>query len=156
MIDPVARLVVRLQHASPAVRVAAARALVGLGDTASSAAPALTVALTDSHWMVAVTAAEALGHMGSAVATSVPALCKALGHPDWNVRRAAAEALGNLPEVDTHSLKAIEERSRHDTSPEVRGACKAALHWSRARLARSAKAQVTPLLPPGPLKNLLS
>jgi HEAT repeat protein len=154
--NTVARLIRDLTDDSPTVRVAAARELKGLGESASSAVPALVAALSDAHWLVAATAASALGHIGTVADSAVHSLTGALGHPDGHVRRAAAKAVGNILEVDGHALKALEERSSSDTSPEVRDAAAAALEQCRAKFANSPTALYAPLLPPGTVRKLLS
>jgi HEAT repeat protein len=154
--DDVDRLIQRLSHESLSLRVTAARELGATGASARAAVPALTAALLDAQWLVAAVAAEALGRIGIAALTAVPALVETLGHHDWRVRKSAVQALRDLPDIDSDAVSAIEEHSRRDRSPEVRTACKAALDRCRTTLASSPRAQVAPLLPPGPLVRLIS
>jgi HEAT repeat protein len=74
-------------------RLAAIRALQGMGDNARPAVPALSGALGDQDVRVRQAAAAALGELGTVARDAVPDLNLALKDPDDAVRRAASDAL---------------------------------------------------------------
>jgi HEAT repeat protein len=139
-------LINRLSHESPTVRVAAARELGASRPATGAAVRALTDALRDPDWLVAAAAAGSLGKIGHAAGSSASALVMTLGHPDPAVRRSAEDAMGGIEEVDHDALRAMEERSATDASPEVRDACAASLRLCRAGLIENPKARIAPLL----------
>ena len=89
---PALTAIVENKAAGPG-RLAACRALGGIGPGAKAAAPALAAALQDSGWNDRDAAAEALGRIHADVDTSAAALIAALRDTDQRVRVVAARAL---------------------------------------------------------------
>lgn len=78
----------------PAVRIAAATGLAGMGSAAASAAESLGKALHDVDADVRVSVAQALAAIGSSASAANAALASALADPSPAVRAAAATAIG--------------------------------------------------------------
>ena len=90
----VERLIKKLQHENPEVRVNAAEALGSIGEGAKDAVPALIQALQDQNKDVRWNAVEALRRIGSL--DTVSALIQVLQDADSDVRSIAAVALGEM------------------------------------------------------------
>ncbi|NEQ20796.1 MAG: HEAT repeat domain-containing protein, partial [Microcoleus sp. SIO2G3] len=101
------------------VRWRAASALGEIGAEASSAVPALTMALQDEDEYIRRIAAYALGKIGLEAASAVPDLIAALQDTDRNLRLVAAYALGKIgPEASSAVPNLI--TALQDTNAEVR------------------------------------
>lgn len=98
--------VVSDRGAGPA-RLAAARALGGIGHEAEPAVEALVEALADPQWDARDSAAEALGMIGRGEALSVSALTTAARDPDPILRMSCARALGRLKSSRPESIECL-------------------------------------------------
>ena len=108
-----------LDHDDTEIRVAAAKALGGMG--APEVVSFLAHALRDSEWEVRSMAAKSLGRLREPQA--IPALERALTDRAWWVRCNAAEALAELGAVGVATLKRIvatnEDPFARDISQQV-------------------------------------
>ncbi|CAN5253549.1 hypothetical protein BH11PLA2_BH11PLA2_30470 [soil metagenome] len=86
-------LIENTRHRFPATRLRACKSLGKLGETASTALPALTLSLDDADPKVREAAAAAIGQLG---VVAIPTLSGMLTHPDKYVRRHAVWGLGKI------------------------------------------------------------
>jgi len=143
---PALRAVVENRAAGPG-RLAACRALGGIGPNAKAAAPALAKALQDSGWNDRDAAAEALGRIHADVDTSTAALLAALHDADQRVRGVSARALGRLRSADAKIVAALAAALKDDDA-NVRAAAAMALQEigprAKAAVAELEKAAAAP------------
>src|SRR5471032_674311 len=91
--EPLPELIEQARHRFPATRMRAIKALGKLGTEASTALPALTIALDDADAKVREAAAASIGQLGP---VALPSLGSMLSHPDKYIRRHAVWALAKL------------------------------------------------------------
>jgi HEAT repeat protein len=91
--EPLPDLIESTRHRFPATRLRAIKSLGKMGETASTALPALATSLDDPDPKVREAAAAAIGQLG---VISVTVLTEMLNHPDKYVRRHAVWGLGKL------------------------------------------------------------
>jgi HEAT repeat protein len=89
------------------LRETAALRLMGLGETARSAIPALVGVLSDPHEDVRMCAAQALGDVGQGDPRAFDALVRALGDPARQVWHAAAISLAYLDSANSRTAAAL-------------------------------------------------
>ncbi|MEB3216627.1 MAG: HEAT repeat domain-containing protein [Nostocales cyanobacterium 94392] len=94
--DVVSTLIKVLQSENVEARIAAARALGGMGTQAKIAEAALTVALYDKEPRVRYSAASAIANLGGDTKNAFPVLVKALEDESKWIRHDAAYALSNI------------------------------------------------------------
>lgn len=123
-LDPLLRL---LKEGRPEARVAAARALGGVGDPQSG--PALVEALDDYSWAVRAQAARAIGRLRWAEAA--PRLAARLGDPVWWVRHHAGYALGALGSDGRRTLEAVARANRDRFATDMAAEVLETLEWER-------------------------
>jgi HEAT repeat protein len=90
--ERIQKLIRRLKHVDPVVRLHAGVALGDMGPAAVEAVPALLELLTGENVSDRKLAALALGYIGPAARGALPALTQALRDADEGVRRMAAVA----------------------------------------------------------------
>lgn len=98
------------------IRCAAARALGGIGDTASSAAPALRLASKDAHSQVRKAAIRALAQIVPDDPETIEVLMAAARDEDPTVREVVGEVIGPVREMALHPLLAL----LADSQPVIR------------------------------------
>jgi HEAT repeat protein len=89
-------LIQSLTNDQPEMRLAAIRALAGMGTRARPAIPALAAAVGDADPRVRVAAIQTLGGMGTAARPVADTLRRAMNDDNADVRHAAGDALLNL------------------------------------------------------------
>jgi HEAT repeat protein len=90
------KLIQRLQHPDPVVRLHAGVVLGGMGPSAAEAVPALAALLGAEAAQDRKMAALTLGYIGPAAAVAVPALTQALDDSDPVVGQMARLALSRV------------------------------------------------------------
>lgn len=90
--ERIQKLIKRLKHVDPAVRLHAGVALGDLGAQAVEAVPALSALLDSDNVSDRKLAALALGYIGAPARSALPALRRALQVGDDSLRRIAAAA----------------------------------------------------------------
>jgi HEAT repeat protein len=123
-VDPLSRLV---KEGRPEARVAAARALGGIGDR--TAAPVLIEALDDYTWEVRAQAARSLGRLRSAEAA--PRLVARLNDRIWWVRHHAGYALGAIGIEGRLALDAVVRSATDRFAVDMAEEVLESLKWER-------------------------
>lgn len=90
-----------------AARLAAARALGGIGRDAAPAVEALVEAMADTGWDARDTAAEALGMIGARGDLSVPALVASASDGDPILRMSCMRALGRMKASQPEAIECL-------------------------------------------------
>lgn len=121
-LDPLLRLI---REGRPEARVATARALGGLGDTA--AGPALIEALDDYTWAVRAQAARSLGKLKWTEAA--PRLVARLSDPVWWVRHNAGYALGAMGDEGRSTLESVVRSNRDRFACDMAEEVLEAMRW---------------------------